>query len=60
MPGMKAKGDELQIDESVELLLDHRVSLPASVVRIFEDGFAVRFDWGRERDSIASLSGAFA
>jgi len=60
MPGMKAKGNELHVDERVELRLDHRVSLPASVVRIFEGGYAVRFDWGRERNHIASLSSAFA
>lgn len=59
-PGMKAKGDELLVDECVELRLDHRISLPASVVQYFEDGYAVRFDWGRERNHIASLSSPFA
>jgi len=60
MPGMKATADELNVDESVELRLDRRVSLPASVVRVFEDGYAVRFDWARERNHIASPSSAFA
>jgi len=60
MPGMKAKGDELHVDDSVELRLDHRVSLPASVVRVFDDGYAVRFDWSREHNHVASLSSAFA
>ena len=44
----ETQGDPVEIDDEILLIVRGRAHMPGRVVRTFDNGFAVRFDWSIE------------
>ena len=43
--GVVSAEDPIQLDEEILLVIRGRAHVPGRVVRVFDNGFAVEFDW---------------
>ncbi len=48
--GMVPEDDPIQISEEILLVIRGRAYVPGRVVRVFDNGFAVEFDWSIDVD----------
>lgn len=46
--GSKPQDDPVQVDDEILLVIRGRAHMPGWVVRVFDGGFAVEFDWSIE------------
>jgi len=48
--GVEPKDDPVKVDDEILLVVRGRARMPGRVVRVFDGGFAVEFDWSLEVD----------